>query len=263
VPSDLEQLKTLLAGKDWPEAVNPVLICDPNSEKDKEDRAVGVIELMVEDDLVGKKFLDMGCGEGHCVVAAAKAQAAAAVGYDIVESPRWAEFSQTPGVTFTSDFAKVLEQGPYNVILVFDVIDHLINDSQAEFLKLAKSALAPGGKIYMRAHPRTSRHATHLYHDLNKAFVHLVFTEDELKEIVPNPTSYIKNMGPTRPLGSYDYWLEEAGLVKVSRREVREPVEEFFKQPLLASRIMKNADFQEFPQFQTEMVFVDFVLAAK
>ena len=50
----------------WPEAVNPNLICDINSDEDKSERGRGIIDILIEEDLKDLKFLDFGCGEGHC-----------------------------------------------------------------------------------------------------------------------------------------------------------------------------------------------------
>jgi hypothetical protein len=64
---DTELLEPLLKSDQWPQAVNEYLICDLNSEDDKDARAQGIIAAMIDPDLTGKKFLDFGCGEGHVV----------------------------------------------------------------------------------------------------------------------------------------------------------------------------------------------------
>ena len=71
--SQFEELKKALFSDKWPVAVNPNLICDPNSSEDKKERGIGILELIIEDQLTKEsKFLDFGCGEGHCVTSASK-----------------------------------------------------------------------------------------------------------------------------------------------------------------------------------------------
>lgn len=256
---DLDLLKKALFSDKWPEAVNPNLLCDPSDEMRKIERGRGVIELFVEDDLQGVKILDFGCGEGHSALAAAQAKAQLAVGYDIVASTSWLNHQET-NLLLTDKIDKVQENGPYNIILLFDVLDHLQNDLPVDVLKLAKSLLAPNGKIFVHCHPYISRHATHLYHDLNKAFVHLVFTEDELRSIVPNSKHEQANIGVTYPLKTYHDYFVKAGLKEVNKRETVQKVEPFFKIPKIAERIMRNTGHTSFPEFQMSLQFVDYTL---
>ena len=109
-PADFDQLKTLLESDSWPEAVNPHLICDLNSTTDKTDRAKGIIELMIEEDLKGLKFLDIGCGEGHTAIMAANYGTTKSVGFDINKSDNWAT-SADPNVVLTTDPNVVASNG--------------------------------------------------------------------------------------------------------------------------------------------------------
>jgi len=56
------ELVNLLNSKAWPHAVDPALICDISSEQDKEDRAEGILDLIIDIHLENLKFLDFGCG---------------------------------------------------------------------------------------------------------------------------------------------------------------------------------------------------------
>lgn len=255
-----ESLVTTLHSNKWPEAVNPNLICNPQSETDKQDRGRGIIELMIEEDLKELKFLDFGCGEGHAAGLAVEYKPALSVGYDIKAHPAWNNFTPSDNLQFTTDFAQVTQQGPYNIVLMFDVLDHALSEDGASILQKAKSVLAPNGKIYLRCHPFTSRHATHLYHTLNKAYVHLVFTDEELQAIVPNAPYKEDSNRIVTPLKTYGEIIEQAGLKIINKREVTEQVEPFFKTPQVAERIMRNINFQQFPEFQMSMQFIDYVL---
>lgn len=258
-----EQLKKAVESDKWPEAVNPNLICNPDSEDDKVERARGIVELMIEDDLKDLRFLDFGCGEGHAAVVAKEYSPAMSVGFDIKANPKWNEFPDNPNVRLTTDFEQVKELGPYNVILLFDVIDHAENESPVNMLAKCKSVLAPGGKIYMRTHPFTSRHATHHYHTLNKAFIHLVFSPEELNQLVPDAKhAELRNIGVVYPIKTYGEFITNAGLKIVTKREVTEKVEPFFRIPKIAERIMKSAKQNKFPDFQMGMQFIDYNLSA-
>lgn len=255
--SDFDSLKTALLSDKWPSAVNPNLICDPNSEVDKKERGIGVVELLVEDPLSSEdKFLDYGCGEGHCAAAAASVLGCKlSVGYD----PKPFNWPTVDNTTFTSSYDEVMSLGPYKAILIFDVLDHVENSGPSDLLIKAANLLTPDGKIYIRCHPWTSRHGTHHYHKLNKAFVHLVFNESELNQLTdyePDP-----NLKITFPMHSYKLNFDKAGLKILSERKITEKVESFFKIPKISERIIKNTGHEQFPEFQMGLQFVDYVLS--
>lgn len=254
-----EKVKEAFNSDKWPEAVNPNLICDPTSDTDKIERGRGIIELMIEEDLKDLNVLDYGCGEGHCAHLAADYKTANSVGFDITENDSWKTL-QKEGVTLTTSFEQVKENGPYDIIILFDVIDHIKGENPIAMLKKAKSLLKEEGKIYMRCHPFMSRHATHLYHTVNKAFAHLVFTPEELKQLAPNVPYFEENIGVKFPLKTYHDYISQAGLRSINRRDITEKVEPFFKIPKIAERIMKNTEFDQFPEFQMKLQFIDFVL---
>jgi 2-polyprenyl-3-methyl-5-hydroxy-6-metoxy-1,4-benzoquinol methylase len=258
--SSFESLKQVLYSDRWPEAVNKNLICDPNSDKDKIERGRGILELMIDEDLKGLKVLDYGCGEGHCAYLSSEYDTITSVGYDVVEYPQWKNFEHKQNTTITTDWGFVKSNGPYNVIILFDVIDHLKIENPTEVLRKLGELLAPDGKIYMRCHPITSRHGTHLYHDLNKAYVHLVFTGEELRQLVPESKFQEKNIGSFYPVATYNQQIEEAGLKVLNKRDIRENPEDFFKTPAIAERIMKNTGHTAFPEFQMSLSFIDICL---
>ena len=255
-----ESLKKALLSNRWPEAVNPHLVCNPESLDDKMERGRGIIEMFIEEDLKELKFLDYGCGEGQCVSLTTDMSTKISVGYDNKESSLWSTYPKKDNVLFTTDFEKVKENGPYDVILLFDVIDHIVGEDPSMLLVKLASILSAKGKIYMRTHPFTSRHATHLYHSLNKAYIHLIFTPDELKQLIPEPKYSEPNIGITTPLATYDSYISKAGLKTLSKRDLTKKVEPFFQIPKIAERIMKNLNKNTFPEFQMQMVFLDYVL---
>ncbi len=256
---DFEGLKRALESNRWPEAVNPNLICDQQSESDKLGRGRGIVDLMIDTDLNSKKVLDIGCGEGHFSFVAAEYSPELSVGYDIKTDPHWSTFEK-PNLLLTTDLTEVESRGPYDVIVLFDVIDHIQQAQPVDLLKKAKDMLTPDGKIYMRCHPFVSRHGTHLYHACNKAFAHLVFTPAELSQLVPDRSMEVPSIGVVFPIKTYQDFIDKAGLKVDNRRDVSVKVEPFFKIPKIAERIMKNTGVPSFPEFQMSLEFIDFVL---
>jgi len=217
------ELMTII--EDWPRAINPDLICQDDSEPDKEYRAESIVEFVITDYLKDMKFLDFGCGEGHVVAAAAAAGATKAVGYDLRDQG-WDRFDQNDKFLFTTEY-EYWDHGPYDVILLFDVLDHIENVEPLEILKNMSKLLTPEGKIYLHCHPWSSRHGTHLYENgFNRAFAHLVMDDIELVRLGGYNNKHTLKL--TQPVGTYRNWIDEAGLSIISEQINEEKVEEFF-----------------------------------
>lgn len=259
IAGGFQKLKEMLNTDKWPEAVNKNLICNPESETDKMERGRGIIELMIEEDIQGLKILDYGCGEGQCINISTEYETELSVGYDIKRYDSWQNYNKS-NLVMTNKFEEVANLGPYDIVILFDVLDHVHEADAVDILNDIQKMLKPNGKVYVRCHPFTSRHATHTYHDINKAYLHLVFTPEELKEIIPESKYIEKNFGVTTPLKTYDTWFAQSNLKVVNRREITEKVEPFFKVPIIAERIMKSVKFNQFPEFQMSLQFIDYVL---
>jgi 2-polyprenyl-3-methyl-5-hydroxy-6-metoxy-1,4-benzoquinol methylase len=268
---EFQSLKNLLQSNEWPTAVDPSLICDISSEQDKNDRAEGILDLIIDVHLEGLSFLDFGCGEGHVVNKAKSQKPKFIVGYDIQEFEKWKSWPSQENVFFTTDWAVIEQHAPYNVVLLYDVLDHVVGDEifVIDTLKRIKKNLAPNGKIYDRTHPWCSRHATHLYHQINKAYIHLIFREEELK--LMGYTTGIGTRKIIHPLLSYNNWFKAAGLnIIYGPQSLKENIETFFKtNPLCLKRIREvySQSHDEgiksgkiFPTIAMEQQFVDYIL---
>lgn len=199
---------------DWPEAVPPFSIIDSNSQEQKLKRAHDIITgfgMTVS----GSSFLDFGSGEGHAVVVANQMNARWAIGYDI-------DYHNVCGVDMTDNFSTVARHGPYDIVLLYDVLDHIQGEDPIRVLDKVRSVLAPNGTVYVRCHPWCSRHGTHLYRSVNKAFAHLVLPQENL----PHQPHTLKIK---KPHETYHEWFHKAGFTIEKQETHRQDVEEYFK----------------------------------
>jgi len=259
---EFQELKRLLNSEAWPEAVLDFQICDEKSEEEKMDRAEGVVDILIDDSLKDKKFLDFGCGEGHMAKYASTQETQVSVGYDIIKSENskfvWEEKQEN--FILSTDLEKVKSEGPYDVILIYDVLDHA--EDPVQVLKQAKELLAEKGVIYLRCHPWCGRHGGHLYRQINKAFIHLVFTEKEL-ERMGYKLDFIKKI--FYPIAAYDGIIKDADFSKKEPEIDRQTIEEFFsKNEIVKNRILKHFKTKKWdkkePEFQLEQCFLDYKL---
>lgn len=247
----------------WPQAVSPHLIVSNETDDPikKRFRAVQMIGLMGVA-TAGLRVLDCGCGEGYTTSEIAGNNASNVIGYDITRFGVWDNF-QKPNLMYTTDRKTVESQKPFDFIVLYDVIDHLEGENPDEFLSWVASLLSPGGKVFLRCHPWTARHGGHLYEKMNKAYIHLALTTDEL---VRAGLKTISNLKITRPLATYDNLIAKAGFAVVNRKGHTEPVEDFFSGEIL-DRIIKVTwngaiDHQTALKIMSNQ-FVDYVLTSQ
>jgi len=220
---------------DWPLAVNPALIVDMNNYNECVNRGRNVVEMIVERDLYALNILDFGCGDGLVATEMFSRGASSVIGYDIQKHRFWRE---TEELTLTTDWSEVVSGAPYDFILLYDVIDHIMDEEPHQILSKLKNLLAKDGIITLRCHPWIARHGAHLYTQMNRAFLHVLFTQEQLERRGLNPT-------PTRkvvhPIFTYNKWIEKAGLKVVKEEKIVEPVEDYFtNNELLKSIIQKH-----------------------
>lgn len=208
----------------WPRAAPQIMIV--NNDDKKVRRAKSIIKPLP---LIGKKFLDFGCGQGHCVQQATRL-ATMSIGYD----PHPDQWDKLPDCRLTSDLEEVKQYAPYDTILVYDVLDHT-TDHQQMMADLAKLS-GPNTTIYMRCHPYTSRHATHAYEVLNRAFVHLFLTAEQQAELGLKQDVW-QNM---RPLNGYNHILRQSPFKHKVTQVQYTPVEKFFSIPALYEHLLTH-----------------------
>lgn len=216
--------------EDWPQALPENEIS--RTEQDKVDRGASIIEYVISESLEGKRFLDFGCGEGHALDYASTKNPKFLLGYDIVHPNR-------PNIT--TNFEEVKTNAPYDVILIFDVLDHM-KDRQVETLRHLKDVLSPTGRIYIKCHPWSARHGAHVYETNNKAYIQ--FFDDT----IISPSLKLKN-----PIGTYRKWFKEAYLDILSESPFREELEDYFKETHMWDKLASY--WQNDPEFQYKKIY--------
>lgn len=198
-PPTPEFIERLVLSEFWPKAVPEAMIV--RHKEIAKNRARSIISI-IPGGVINKKFLDFGCGTGDCVNAASSANLA--IGYDITQHQEWV------GDNFTTDFDKVRVNGPFDVILMYDVFDHILGNVQ-EALGQLRSVCSSSTVVHVRCHPWTSVHGGHVYEKLNKAYAHLFLTDAQLEKY---QTTNVRKIN--RPLTFYNEAWKEAGFKIIS-----------------------------------------------
>lgn len=246
-----DSLEKSLKSDEWPIAVKPEEIC--LTEEDALRRACWILDILIIENVEGKRFLDYGCGQGHVVAEVKKRDAAFAIGYDVDLSQCKADASLV-----VADFDEVKKNSPFDIILVHDVLDSIIAIDPVQALAEMKGVLSPGGRIYVKNHPWSSRHGGDLYKKINKAFIHLIFDESELMRIGNHQLSY--NLRITRPISTYRDWFSRAGLKIKSEIPITQSVDEFFLRPSVQyDRLLRNWRPEEMVE-NMQVRFVEYIL---
>jgi 2-polyprenyl-3-methyl-5-hydroxy-6-metoxy-1,4-benzoquinol methylase len=255
---EISEIEELLKNPNWVEAVPLDLICDENNEEDKMDRARGIRDVFHANyDYSNKKILDIGTGYGHLVKSIAEKNPTIVVGYDIKNE---FQIQNDEKIKTTILWDEVVQYGPYDLIYLYDVIDHAENETPQDILRKAKSVLSNDGIIKMRCHPFISRHGGHVYTKINKSYAHLVFSKEELIKLGHNmknfPTTQV-----TSPLKTYSKFIFDAELKIVTHNVTNQPAEQLFLSGVFAERIKKNLKQTNLMIPQMGMQFVDFTLS--
>lgn len=214
------------------------MIISNKGEPERKFRAMQIVGL-IGVPLHGKNVLDFGCDTGHVTEELAR-QSKHATGYDkqpesSLQATHWAE-TKEKNILFTTDREQVAKNAPYDLILAYDVLDHLVEDDPTDIMLWLRELLADDGLIFVRNHPWTAKHGGHLYDQVNKAYLHLALTADEL---VQRGLQLSHNLKISRPMAIYERWYKDAGLKIIDKKIEAENPEEFFSGDLL-DRIIKT-----------------------
>jgi 2-polyprenyl-3-methyl-5-hydroxy-6-metoxy-1,4-benzoquinol methylase len=190
---------------DWPLATVSSNIV--STDRDKWVRA----NLIAPDYIkVAEPILDYGCGEGHLVVVLNNRKKLT-YGYDIRKNKMWSGFKTSSDKFLDSES---LSDQKFKSIIMYDVIDHVVEVSAVEMLENVHDLLDDDGRLYISAHPFSSSHGGHLYQEENKAYIHLLLDDEELSKY----QCYIPNIKITRPQAQYNKLFGEK--FKIVKKEL-------------------------------------------
>lgn len=253
-----KHIKDLLSIDVWPVAVEEHLQAAATSE-DQINRANAMLDMLVNRPIEGVSFLDFGCGEGWMAKQALDRGAEMSVGYDLIPSDSW---NKHKNVQFTNVFKEVAEN-QYDMVMLYDVLDHC--QDPEDVMRQVRSVVKPGGAVYIRNHPWTAKHASHLYKNgLNKAYIHLFLTWEELVEQGYSPEFTRQEINP---FPAYRWWFDSSNFDVENEAFRRNPVNEFFFSGDFKELIRneQQIDPSEIERFFSDMEveFVDYVLVPK
>jgi hypothetical protein len=247
-PTDPDEIEQLILSKYWPEAVPDRQII--TSLELIEKRAKVIVEAFLPN-LSGKKFLDFGCGTGHCVKFA-KETAEIAVGFDITKDEVW---DAIDALLFL-DFDKVKENGPYDHIMLYDVFDHIPEEDVEEAMVRIAELSHEDTVIKIRCQPWTGIHGGHVYENLNRAYAHLFLSDEQLKRY---QTVFTRKI--TRPIATYMAAWDKGGFKVVSSELHTKSLGEFFQDEDVSTFLNKSGlGVAKWQQDVLPIEFVDYTL---
>lgn len=258
VSAEFANLSEMLRDDRWPEAVSPDMM-NPDDAM-KMQRAVAIMGAFFSDGVKGKSFLDFGCGEGFVARQARFDDAKISVGYDITQQGEFAWEQEEAGLLLTKDWSRVEKYGPYERVLLFDVLDHVAGFKQEEVMRAVRSVCTDDAIVAVRCHPFYAKHGGHLYRTINKAYIHLVFSTDELKQLgCTYDMEHFRH--PFDPVIYLSFF--EDGFKLLQRSEDREDYDTFFNQPLFPNRFKGNLFGDCYRPELLSINAVDFILKSK
>ena len=254
----IKHIDALMGIDCWPTAIQQFQVDALPTEADHVNRANAILDSTLGTSVEGATFLDYGCGDGYLASQMALRGVVSTTGYDIIPSEVWQKLGNEK-VNYTCDVNSLPPKG-YDLIFLYDVLDHA--SDPIGVLSHVKYLAAPGATIYVRCHPWTSKHASHLpKFGNNRAYIHLFLTYEELVErgFKPLFTRIEKN-----PMEAYRWWMKDFRIVK--EQPIYDGINGFFEVPafkeLLASeQQLKPEEVDAFLERMT-LQFVDFVLEA-
>ena len=258
---EFTELRLLMKSDSWPLAVDDSMAkCE--SKQDRLKRASLILNSLIAADLENKSFLDYGCGDGCAASLVASVYGPKiAVGYAL-RTKNWLHLDPSSKLHLTTEWDDASSRGPFDVIMLNDVLDH--DQTLEDSLKKIKSVMSDACRVYIKCHPWTSRHGAHAHESANKAFVHLVFSEEELAKMGIKTEATHKLLNP---LESYRRLFKEQGFSVVREEVVSSDVERIFSiDERLRRRILtkwKQSNQPEYAsgeQFPHEHMSVEFVL---
>lgn len=252
-----EELKEMVFSDNWPKAVPEYMLTDERDYQECLSRGCDILQFLIKEEVKGKRFLHYDLRDGS-VVQVARDMKSDAFGYcdsfDVIWNNEFV----------LNDYDELVKQSPFDVIFLWDVLDHVVEEKSNEIIKSCYNLLSRGGTIYCRLHPWCGRHGADVYRQLNKSFIHLLFSEREFESL---EIAIPFNKKVLQPDVIYRKWFEE--YFDITKEEIdRWPIEPFFENGLLFHRFLRNFDLDRknkasLPLKYLEQDFVDLTMVKK
>lgn len=247
-----------ITNTEWVNAVDPNALVNNNNEEQKMLRAESIIENLVATPMTNMNFLDFGCGEGHVAYKMQEKSPKISVGYDIRQTGglMW-EAQQDNKCLLTTRWEEVLNNAPYDYILLYDVLDHIENTTIDAVLNNIKKISKANTIIRLRVHPWSSRHGGHVYTQYNKAFAHLCLKEPELRSLnhIIMPNQFLTNEE------QYNNYFKNVGFTILDKDITEEEVEPLFTTSPYINRISETLQMPKKTALESlRLSFIDYVL---
>ncbi len=244
--TELTDLRILARTKDWTEAI------------DESKSAVELLRLFIETismPIKNKIVLEFGSCESE-LAALLKNEyfAKKVVSFDLNLCKYRQNTINDTDVIYTDNFRLVQQAAPYDMIVINDILDH--TDKPTYWLKQLKPLLLEKSRVFIRFHPYTSKNGTHLGEQINKAFLHLAFNDDELATfgVANRYTRKITDLDAT-----YDRLIEESDFKIVNKKFVKTPVDAIFlTDKRISNRIKKELMTEKGMSEILEVEYIDY-----
>ena len=247
---ELTELRYEIKKDTWPEA--------EDLKTSKTQKHLKLLGELVSAPFKNKSVLEFGCSDHELSsIIKNKFDAKQVVSFDHFLYQELDQNLLDQNVIFTDIFKVVQQAAPYDIIIAHDVLDHL--DKPVLWLKqMAQVCNKTSGRLYVRCHPWTSRNGTHLSQQMNKAFLHLIFSDDELATLgISN--KYTRKI--TDNIETYKRFFEEANLRLLNHKIYTKSMElVILKNPVVANRIKLSTRIENNINDVLEIEHIDFEL---
>jgi SAM-dependent methyltransferase len=181
-------------------------------------------------DLVGKRTLEIGCGNGFEVWSLAHNLDCDAHGVDVAQYGPWDQLAG-PRVRFEcADLAveNPYEEGSFDRVVAFTVWEHVTHPYA--LLAQVWKVLRPGGLAWIRANLHAGPQASHRYRDIYFPWPHLLFSDPVVREWdvahgrEPIGLTWVNRLSWLH----YEYYADRLGFEIASRHFTETPIDELF-----------------------------------
>jgi len=247
---ELTELRYEIKKAEWPEAENLTI--------QHHQKILKTMGELISVPIRNKSILDFGsCHTDLAKIAKNKFEAKTVVVFDCDLCQKYETNLTDPSIVSTDNFRIVEQSAPYDIIVINDVLDH--TEKPVYWLKRLNQLLVKNtGRLFVRVHPWTSRNGTHLSEQINKAYLHLIFSDDELATLGVTNKFTRKIIDDVE---SYKRYFEESSLKMLNHKIYKKSIDlALLQNKVVIERIKNNTNIQDNLFEKLEIEFIDFEL---